>query len=56
LTGEWLGFTDISVTIQSEGFSVRPTRSLQIAQLHPGPWRGRYLHEQGLVITGFCII
>jgi 4'-phosphopantetheinyl transferase EntD len=56
LTGEWLGFTDISVTIEADRFSVRPTRSLQIAELHPEPWRGRYLREQGLVITGFCIV
>lgn len=56
LTGEWLGFTDISVDIESDGFSVRPTRSLQIADLCPGPWRGGYLHERGLVITGLCIV
>jgi 4'-phosphopantetheinyl transferase EntD len=56
LTGEWLGFTDISVDIESDRFSVRPTRSLQIADLHPGPWQGGYLHEQGLVITGLCIV
>ncbi|MGC1460341.1 MAG: 4'-phosphopantetheinyl transferase superfamily protein [Steroidobacteraceae bacterium] len=56
LTGEWLGFTDISVNIESDHFSVSSTRSLQIADLHPGPWRGGYLHEQGLVITGFCIV
>jgi 4'-phosphopantetheinyl transferase EntD len=56
LTGEWLGFTDISVSIEADRFTVRPTRSLQIAELHLGPWQGRYLHEQGLVITGLCII
>jgi hypothetical protein len=56
LTGQWLGFTDISVSIEADRFSVRATRSLQIAELCPGPWQGRYLHEQGLVITGFCII
>jgi 4'-phosphopantetheinyl transferase EntD len=58
LTGEWLGFTDISISfnIESGHISVRPTRSLQIADLHPGPWQGRYLHEQGLLITAFCIV
>jgi 4'-phosphopantetheinyl transferase EntD len=56
LTGEWLGFTDLSVSIESNRLTVRPTRSLQIAQLHPGPWQGAYLYEQGVLITGFCII
>ncbi len=56
LTGEWLGFTDIAVKIESDHFSVRSTRSLQIAHLLPEPWRGGYLREQGLVIAGFCII
>lgn len=56
LTGQWLGFTDISVNIEPDRFSVQPTRSLQIAQQHPGPWHGRYLHEQGRVITGLCIV
>jgi 4'-phosphopantetheinyl transferase EntD len=56
LTGQWLGFTDISVSIEPDRFSVRPTRSLQIAEQHPRPWQGRYLHEQGRVLTGLCII
>ncbi|HEV2700917.1 MAG TPA: 4'-phosphopantetheinyl transferase superfamily protein [Steroidobacteraceae bacterium] len=56
LTGQWLGFTDISIDFEAERFSVRATRSLQIAQHHPGPWHGRYLREQGLLITGFCIV
>jgi 4'-phosphopantetheinyl transferase EntD len=56
LTGQWLGFTDISVEFDSDRFRVRPTRSLQITQYHPGPWEGRYLREQGLLITGFCIV
>jgi 4'-phosphopantetheinyl transferase EntD len=56
LTGQWLGFTDISVSIEVGRFSVRPTRSLQIAEQHPGPWHGRYLHEEGRVITGLCIV
>jgi 4'-phosphopantetheinyl transferase EntD len=56
LTGEWLGFTDISISIEADRFIVRPTRMLQIAELEPGPWQGHYLHEQGVVITGLCII
>jgi 4'-phosphopantetheinyl transferase EntD len=56
LTGQWLGFSDISITIETNGFSVRPTRSLQIADQFPGPWRGRYLSAAGRVITGVCIV
>jgi 4'-phosphopantetheinyl transferase EntD len=56
LTGQWLSFTDISITIESDHFTVRPTQPLQIANHSPGPWRGRYLHEAGLVITGLCIV
>jgi 4'-phosphopantetheinyl transferase EntD len=56
LTGQWLGFTDISITIESDQFAVRPTQPLQIANHSPGPWRGRYLREAGLVITGMCIV
>ncbi len=56
LTGQWLGFTDLSITVESEHFTVRPTQPLQIALHSPGPWRGRYLREAGLVITGVCII
>jgi len=56
LTGQWLGFSDIGVEFDSGRFSVRATRSLQIAQQHPGPWQGRYLYEQGLLITGICIV
>lgn len=56
LTGQWLGFADLSISIETDRFTVRPTQSLQIAQQHPGPWRGRYLREDGLVITGLCIV
>jgi 4'-phosphopantetheinyl transferase EntD len=56
LTGQWLGFTDISIRIESDHFTVHPTQSLQIANQSPGPWRGRYLREAGLVITGLCIV
>jgi 4'-phosphopantetheinyl transferase EntD len=56
LTGQWVGFSDISITIESDHFTVRPTRSLQIASQRPEPWQGRYLHEAGLVITGLCIV
>ena len=55
LTGQWLGFSDISITIESHRFTVRPTGTLQIAGHSPGPWHGRYLFEAGLVITGICI-
>jgi 4'-phosphopantetheinyl transferase EntD len=56
LTREWLGFTDISVTLDAGHFSVQATRSLQIAAQSAAPWRGQYRHEAGLVITGLCIV
>jgi 4'-phosphopantetheinyl transferase EntD len=56
LTREWLGFADISVTIDADRFIVQATRSLQIAEQIPAPWHGRYRHEAGLVITGVCIV
>jgi 4'-phosphopantetheinyl transferase EntD len=56
LTREWLGFADISVTIDADRFTVQATRSLQIEAQMPAPWHGQYRHEAGLVITGVCII
>jgi 4'-phosphopantetheinyl transferase EntD len=56
LTGQWLRFADISITIESDFFTVQPNQSLQIANQSPGPWRGRYRYEAGYVITGLCIV
>ena len=56
LTGQWLGFSDVSITVEADGFTVHPTRTLEISQHRPGPWRGRYRREFGLVLTGLCII
>ncbi len=56
LTGQWLGFADINVTIEADGFTVRPRRPLQITDHCPGPWRGQYLSAAGRVITGLCIV
>jgi 4'-phosphopantetheinyl transferase EntD len=56
LTGQWLGFSDISIAIESDRFTVRSTETLQIASHSPGPWHGRYLFQAGLVITGLCIV
>jgi 4'-phosphopantetheinyl transferase EntD len=56
LTGQWLGFSDISIAVEPDHFTVQPTQSLQIASHSPGPWHGRYLRAAGLVITGLCIV
>jgi 4'-phosphopantetheinyl transferase EntD len=56
LTGEWLGFMDIRVSLHADRFTVQPMRSLQIATQIAGPWEGRYLQEAGFVITGLCIV
>jgi 4'-phosphopantetheinyl transferase EntD len=56
LTQEWLGFADISITIDADRFTVAATRSLRIAALTAAPWHGRYRHEAGRVVTGVCIV
>ena len=56
LSAEWLGFSDIDVELQADGFLIRPNRSLQITAHQPGPWPGRYLYDAGLVITAVCIV
>ncbi len=56
LTGQWLKFADISITIESNFFTVQPNQSLQIENHSPGPWRGQYRCEAGYVITGLCIV
>jgi len=56
LTGQWLGFADLSVVIEAGRFTIEPAQALQIADLVSAPWPGRYLHEAGRVITGLCIV
>ena len=56
LTGQWLGFSDVTISVAADDFSVRPTRTLEISQQSPGPWQGRYRRESGLVMTGVCIV
>jgi 4'-phosphopantetheinyl transferase EntD len=56
LTGQWLGFSDVSVTLEADRFSVHPTRTLDLARHAAGPWQGRHIQESGLVLTGMCII
>ncbi len=56
LTGEWLGFADLRITLEADGFRVEPTRPLQIADHSPAPWHGRYHDETGLLVTGVCIV
>jgi len=55
LTGEWLGFCDISVSIEAGAFRVSANQMLRIAESDPGPWQGRWLVDAGRVITGVCI-
>jgi 4'-phosphopantetheinyl transferase EntD len=56
LTGQWLGFADVTVTLEADGFTVNPTRTLEISRRFPGPWQGRYRRESGLVMSGVCIV
>lgn len=57
LTGEWLGFEDVSVALETLGtshgeFTVSPQRSLALASHVPPPWRGRFLVGERVVSTG----
>jgi 4'-phosphopantetheinyl transferase EntD len=56
LTGEWLGFSDLHITVEPDGFIVQPTRPLLITQQIAAPWHGRYRCEDGLLMTGVCIV
>lgn len=57
LTGEWLGFEDVAITIETLGgshgeFTVFPQRPLALAAHTPPPWRGRFFLDERLVSTG----
>ena len=56
LSSEWLGFADISISVESGSFTVHPCRPLAVAARAPGPWHGRYRRESQLVLTGVCIV
>jgi 4'-phosphopantetheinyl transferase EntD len=56
LSGEWLGFCDVRISIGPGGFTVHPCRPLLLSAQVPGPWHGRYRREAQLVLTGVCII
>ena len=61
LTGEWLGFEDIAVTIEMLGtshgeFTISPQRPLALAARAPPPWRGRFLLDERLVSTGIGLV
>jgi 4'-phosphopantetheinyl transferase EntD len=56
LTGQWLGFSDLSISIAPDRFTVHPTRTLEISHHIRAPWQGRYRREAGMVMTGVCIV
>ena len=56
LTGQWLGFSDVTISVDADRFTVHPTRPLAISRHSPGPWPGRYLRDSGRVLTGICIV
>jgi 4'-phosphopantetheinyl transferase EntD len=55
LTRQWLGFTDVSVTIDEATWLIRPRKPLQLESHAPAPWRGRYLLTGDLVLTGLAL-
>lgn len=57
LTGEWLGFEDVSIDLEMLGsshgeFTVRPQRPLAFARRVPPPWTGSFLVDERFVSTG----
>lgn len=53
LTREWLGFSDVSVSVKSRVLRLAPSRRLALQALRPAPWTGRYALRGALVVSGF---
>jgi 4'-phosphopantetheinyl transferase EntD len=54
LTGEWLDFHDVQISIDDRGFRVSPLRALRLQSIAPA-WEGRFHVTCGLVLTAICI-
>jgi len=54
LTRQWLNFSDVSVHvhIESSGFVIESRADPKLASLPRGPWQGRFVIADELVLTG----
>ncbi|MGH8217527.1 MAG: 4'-phosphopantetheinyl transferase family protein [Steroidobacteraceae bacterium] len=52
LTREWLNFSDVTLTVEADGFQILPRRRLALEALTPAPWLGRHLLEHSRVLAG----
>lgn len=56
LTGEWLDFLDVRIEPDAvSGFEIVPCRPLRLPFHAQRPWRGRFVIEEGLVLTVVCL-
>lgn len=55
ITRQWLNFSDVQVSIGAHTFEITPRRTLQFESIAAAPWRGRYVLEDALVITGIGV-
>jgi 4'-phosphopantetheinyl transferase EntD len=54
-TRQWVNFSDVSVSVETGGFEIRPHRKLKLESLTPPPWSGRFAAEQNLIVTGISL-
>ncbi|HTT01781.1 MAG TPA: 4'-phosphopantetheinyl transferase superfamily protein [Steroidobacteraceae bacterium] len=56
LTRNWLNFSDVSVSIESsQSFIIQSRADPKLASLPNGPWRGRFVIANDLVVTGIGV-
>jgi 4'-phosphopantetheinyl transferase EntD len=55
LTRQWLGFADVSVSIEGATFSVSPRKPVQLASRFAPPWDGRFAIAEDLVLTAVAL-
>ena len=61
VTGQWLDFQDIAVvfaedTSRKGGFTIRPSRPLELENGYAAPWRGRFALVADFVVAGIALL
>lgn len=55
LTGAWLDFRDVSVSMTGQVFTVQTHKHLAVSAPGVAAWRGRFAFDSELVVTAICI-
>jgi 4'-phosphopantetheinyl transferase EntD len=55
LTRQWLGFGDVSVSIDGATFSIQPRKTAQLAHRFAAPWTGRFAIAEEFVLTAIAL-